>query len=56
VPDVVVKEAKRLARQNPRTHKRRSLRAIARELAELGHFAPSGNTYGPQSVKDMTAR
>ncbi|MBL4741045.1 MAG: recombinase family protein [Sneathiella sp.] len=53
VPDVVVKEAKRLYRKNPRTGKRRSLRTIAKELAELGHLSVSGKPYGAESVKQM---
>lgn len=55
VPEVVVKEAKRLARRNPKTGKERSLRAIARELAALGHHGPSGAEYGAESVKRMLA-
>ena len=55
VPDEVVKAAKRLARQNPRTHKRRSLRAIAAELAELGYFGPSSKPYEAGSIKHMLA-
>lgn len=35
------------------TGKRRSLRAIAKELAKLGHVAVSGNPYGAESVKRM---
>jgi DNA invertase Pin-like site-specific DNA recombinase len=53
VPEVAVKEAKRLARKSPKTGKRRSLRAIAAELEKLGHVGPSGLAYGPQSVKQM---
>jgi DNA invertase Pin-like site-specific DNA recombinase len=52
----VIKEAKRLHRKNPKTGKRRSLRGIANELAGLGHFSPSGNPYGAESVKRMVAR
>lgn len=55
VPEVVVKEAKRLYRKNPRTGKRRSLRAIAKELAGLGHHAASGKQYGAESIKRMVA-
>ncbi len=51
VPEAVVKEAKRLYRKNPRTGKRRSLRAIAKELAKLGHLSVSGKPYGAESVK-----
>lgn len=53
VPAEVVKEAKRLARVNPKTGERRSLRQIADELAKLGHTGPSGKPYYPTSVKLM---
>jgi DNA invertase Pin-like site-specific DNA recombinase len=53
VPEAVVREAKRLARRNPKTGEVRSLRAIAAELARLGHLAPSGKPYGAESVKRM---
>ena len=36
-------EVRRLARKNPRTGQRRSLRAIAAGLAKLGHCRPSRN-------------
>ena len=55
VPVDVVVAAKRLARRSPKTGKRRSLRAIASELAELGHLAPSKKPYGAESVKRMLA-
>src|SRR3954471_12029230 len=51
VPEVVVREAKRLARKSPKTGERRSLRAIAAELARLGHLAPSEKPYEATSVK-----
>ena len=38
---VLVKEARRLARRSPRTGRKRSLRRIARELAEAGHTSPA---------------
>jgi DNA invertase Pin-like site-specific DNA recombinase len=45
----VVKEAKRLARANPKTGERRSLRKIAAELAKIGErLAASG---GPEAVE-----
>ena len=53
VPAVVIKEARRLNRRNPKTGRRRSLRAIADELAKLGHMGPSGNTYHAGSIKHM---
>ncbi len=55
VPAAVVAEARRLARKNPRTRQRRSLRAIAAELAKLGHLGPSGRPYFPASVSHMLA-
>lgn len=55
VPGEVVKVARRLARKSPKTGKRRSLRGIAAELATLGHTGPSGQPYGPESVKRMIA-
>jgi DNA invertase Pin-like site-specific DNA recombinase len=53
VPATVVAEARRLARKSPKTGKRRSLRAIAAELAALGHVGPSGQPYFPASVARM---
>ncbi len=53
VADEVIKEARRLARKNPRTGRARSLRKIAAELAVLGKVGPSGAPYGPESVKRM---
>lgn len=50
VPAEVVIEARRLARKSPKTGKSRSLRAIAAELARLGHFGPSGRPYHAASV------
>ena len=38
VPEVVVKKAKLLRRKNRRTGKRRSLRKVATELAEIGYL------------------
>lgn len=56
VPDSIVREAKRLRRKNPRTGKRRSLRQVSFELAEMGYLAVSGNHYGAESVKQMVAK
>src|SRR3954470_559703 len=56
VPEAVVREARRLARKNPRTGEVRSLRQIAAELARLGHVGPSGKPYGAESVKLMLTR
>ncbi len=55
VPAAVMAEARWLARKNPRTGKRRSLRAIAAELAKLGHCGPSGEPYFPASISHMLA-
>lgn len=55
VPTEVVREAKRLRRKNPRTGRILSLRKVAVKLAEMGYVAPSGNPYGPESVKRMVA-
>src|SRR3954454_18157205 len=56
VPEAVVREARRLARKNPRTGEVRSLRQIAAELVKLGHVGPSGKPYAAESVKLMLAR
>ncbi len=53
VPEPVIAEAKRLARKNPKTGERRSLREIAAELAKAGHLSPSGKPYFPGSIKAM---
>ncbi len=53
VPPAVVKEARRLYRKSPKTGERRSYGAVARELAALGHFGPSGGPYYAQSIKRM---
>lgn len=53
VPEAVVAEARRLARRSPKTGKRRSLRTIAAELANLGHVGPSGVTYHAGSIRHM---
>jgi DNA invertase Pin-like site-specific DNA recombinase len=53
VPPNVVKEARRLARKNPRTGRERSLREIAAELAALGMLTRNGKPYGAGSVAWM---
>lgn len=53
VPAVVVAQARRLARKNPKTGAMRSLRQIAAELAALGHVGPDGGAYFPASVAKM---
>ncbi len=56
VPEATLREAKRLYRRNPKTGNRRSLRQIASELATLGHLAPNGNEYNPNSIRQMLER
>jgi DNA invertase Pin-like site-specific DNA recombinase len=53
VPTETVNAARRLARRNPKTGGKRSLRDIARELANLGHLSPSGKSYFPASISAM---
>jgi DNA invertase Pin-like site-specific DNA recombinase len=53
VPGAVVAEARRLARRSPKTGRRRSLRAIAVELAKQGYFGPSGSPYHAGSIRHM---
>ena len=55
VPVEVIAEARRLARRNPKTGKARSLRAIAAELAALGHVGRSGQPYHAGSIRYMLA-
>lgn len=55
VPDEVIAEARRLARRSPKTGKRRSLRAVAAELATLGHLGASGGPFTASSVRHMLA-
>jgi DNA invertase Pin-like site-specific DNA recombinase len=53
VPPEVVAEAKRLARRSPKTGKTRSLRAVAAELATMGHLGVSGGPYTASSIRHM---
>jgi len=53
VPPEVISEARRLARRSPKTGKGRSLRAIAAELASMGHLGVSGGPYTASSVRHM---
>jgi DNA invertase Pin-like site-specific DNA recombinase len=53
VPAEVIVHARRLARRNPKTGARRSLRSIAGELAKLGHVGPSGMPYHAGSIRHM---
>lgn len=56
IPAEVVAEARRLARKNPKTGYRRSLRQITTELAALGYVGPSGQPYHANSVRQMFAK
>src|SRR3954469_8631545 len=49
----VVTLAKRLYRASPKTGKRRSLREIAGELAQVGYLNERGRPYAAQSIKMM---
>lgn len=49
----LVKEAKRLARKNPKTGKARSLREIAAELADLGYKTASGKEFSAGQVQRL---
>ena len=53
VPAKVIAEAKRLVRKSPKTGKRRSLRKIAKELADMGFLGQSGRSYHAGSIKRM---
>ena len=71
-PPELVKEAKRLARKSPRTGKRRSLRAIALELAaspaanptmeqadalkKVGYAVPTGKPYSAEGIRKLLNR
>jgi hypothetical protein len=48
--------ARRLRRANPRTGKQRSLRTIARELADAGHFNERGKPYDSRTILEMIRR
>jgi len=41
--------------KSPKTGQRRSLRAIAAELAAIGHLAPSGQPFHASSIRHMLA-
>ena len=55
-PLALVKEARRLARRSPKTGRKRSLRVIARELAEAGHTSPTGRAYTAEGLRKLLAR
>ena len=52
----LIREAKRLARKNPKTGKVRSLREIAGELEVLGFTNAKGQRFHAQSVKELLAQ
>jgi hypothetical protein len=47
---VLVREAKRLRRRNPKISKRRSLAKILAELAKAGYLNINGQRYAAQSI------
>jgi DNA invertase Pin-like site-specific DNA recombinase len=51
---IMAREAKRLRRKNPSTGKRRSLRAISAELAEMGYLNRNGRPYTASSIRNVT--
>ena len=52
----IVREARRLARRNPKTGATRSLREIAEELYKLGHSTEAGNAFSASQVKRLLGR
>ena len=51
----LVRQARRLARRNPRTGQSRSLREIAEGLARLGLTTKSGTTFAATQVQRLLA-
>ena len=51
----MVRQAKRLARRNPKSGAARSLRVIAAELAKLGFQTAKGSTFSPTQVQRLLA-
>jgi hypothetical protein len=49
----LVREAKRLARRSPKTGAKRSLRAIAAELAAAGHVSGPGKPFSASQVQRL---
>lgn len=49
----LVKVAKRLRRASPKTGKRKSLRAIASELFEMGYATATGKPLGPKTIMSL---
>lgn len=56
VPEHIVATARALHRQNPKTHKRLSLREIAAELSKQGMITSSGKPYAAAAVMRMLER
>ncbi len=52
----LVREAKRLARRNPKTGKKRSLRGISHELVALGYTGPTGKGYSAEGIRKLLDR
>ena len=52
----LVREAKRLARKNPKSGERRTLREIAEELAGLGFVTANGTTFAATAVKESVGK
>ena len=50
----MVGEARRLRRKNPKSGKRRSLRQVAAELAELGFTRDNGEPHSAMTIKRVT--
>ena len=50
-----MREARRLARRNPKTGEKRSLRAIAQELARLGHVNGRGGVFAAAQIRRLVA-
>ena len=53
--DELIKEAKRLARRNPLTKKKRSLRIISNILFELGYKTANDTSFSATQIKRMVA-
>jgi DNA invertase Pin-like site-specific DNA recombinase len=49
----LVREVKRLARRNPKSGEKRSLRDVATQLAELGFTTGKGNTFSAGQVRRL---
>jgi DNA invertase Pin-like site-specific DNA recombinase len=49
----LIKHAKRLARRNPKTGKKRSLRVIATELFQLSYTTKAGKAFSANQIKNL---